>query len=123
MTEPTAVPDDGPTGRQRAELLVVPDCPSHPPAAALFRRVLDEIGAGHLSIRVVVVENPEQATDLAFAGSPTFRLDGLDLLPDPDAVVGFACRRYRTGSGAAVLPDPADLRAALVAGLTPRAAV
>lgn len=51
-----------------------------------------------------------------FVGSPTVRIDGVDIDPSSAAEhpVGLACRVYRRRDGrVAPTPDPADLRDAL----------
>ncbi|MGN8129219.1 hypothetical protein [Paenarthrobacter sp. 22069] len=96
------------------ELRVIPGCPNTGPAAELFREALtaEGIAADRLTIRVVASE--DDATALAFHGSPTFTAGGGDLFPAPSAPA-LSCRVYLTSHGLAGLPDPAALRAALAA--------
>ena len=63
----------------------------------------------------------EMATDAdtqeaGFIGSPTIRIDGIDVVPPPDdEPVGFACRVYKQRDGRILpTPDPEDLREALL---------
>ena len=51
-----------------------------------------------------------------FVGSPTIRIDGVDVQPPGDEPVGLSCRVYHRRDGrVSPTPDPADVRAALEA--------
>jgi hypothetical protein len=82
----------------RAELLFTPDCPHAERAEALLHRILAEEGVAMPVERVPVV-GLDQAAALGFAGSPTIRVDGVDVEPGAD------------GFGAGVPPLPARGRA------------
>lgn len=70
-------------------------------------------GAGlHADVITTVIETEEQAQARAFTGSPTVLVDGRDLLADPDAAVGLACRMYRTPHGLNGVPVVGELVAA-----------
>jgi hypothetical protein len=78
------------------EFLYFQDCPAHPAAFALLRRVLDQEGTRH-KIRRIEVPGPDAAEDLRFIGSPSIRIDGVDLEgPDVESELGFGwrCRYY-----------------------------
>jgi hypothetical protein len=92
------------------ELLVVPDCPHESAAAALLRTALDDVGLGHLTFDVTVIDTHETAEARGFVGSPTFLLNGADPLAAPGQSASLACRLYPGGAG---LPDLRDLRQAL----------
>ena len=66
-------------------------------------------------LRLVRVDNPEQARRVRFLGSPTVRVNGRDVEPDAAdrAGVGLGCRLYRGPEGFRGTPTDADLRAAL----------
>lgn len=70
------------------ELLTFAGCPNHERAAELVRRV-----APDAELRVVMVEDEEDARRLRFTGSPQLRVDGRDLEPDTGAYA-LACRVY-----------------------------
>lgn len=90
------------------ELLFWEGCPSHPAALADLRAVL-----GDASIVVREVVSEEDAVVEGFVGSPTIRVDGVDLFPI-DEPSGLTCRIYRLRDGRfSPTPDPLDLRAAL----------
>ncbi len=79
----------------RVEVLFVADCPSHPAAVKLVRDVLNWEGVA-AEVREVLVTDDNMATDLAFAGSPTIRINGRDIAGEsPHAkAVGLSCRLY-----------------------------
>lgn len=60
-----------------------------------------------------LVETPEQAATLGFAGSPTILIDGIDLFAEPDQPTGLSCRVYRTPDGLAGSPTITQLEQAL----------
>jgi len=72
-------------------------------------------------IRKVEVVTDEQALELGFRGSPTIRLDGVDLVElaggsDPSAgdPAALTCRLYLRRDGRiSPTPDPAEIDAAL----------
>lgn len=61
----------------------------------------------------LLVETPEEADRVGFLGSPSIRVDGVDVLAEPGARVGLTCRRYRTPEGFAGAPTLEQLRAVL----------
>jgi hypothetical protein len=61
-----------------------------------------------------LVETPEDADRLEFAGSPTILVDGVDPFAQKGATVGLTCRVYRTPDGLAGSPTADQLRAVLV---------
>ncbi|MGF1525183.1 MAG: hypothetical protein ACFCBW_00060 [Candidatus Competibacterales bacterium] len=98
----------------RVELYYYPDCPSHEGALARLQAVLDEAGLA-LPVAVIRVETLAEAQRHGFAGSPTVRIDGLDIDP---ASVGDApqltCRAYRLEDGRiSPLPSETMIRRAL----------
>lgn len=60
-----------------------------------------------------VVESIEEAERLAFHGSPSILVDGVDVFADVDTAVGLSCRVYRTPEGPAGAPTVDQLRAVL----------
>lgn len=98
----------------RVQLLYWRGCPSHPAALRDLRAALAEAGYG-CTVELVEVESEEQAAAESFIGSPTIRIDGMDLVPPPPAEpTGLTCRIYvRRDGRISPTPDPADLRAAV----------
>jgi hypothetical protein len=106
----------------RVEFLFWAGCPSHSKALADLREALLE--TGHDPDQVIVREVASEAGAEAeeFVGSPTIRIDGVDVQPLHDEPTGLACRVYRRRDGRiSPTPDPADLRDALLAPSLPRA--
>lgn len=66
-----------------------------------------------------LVETPEQAQQLAFAGSPTILIDGIDPFAEADQPIGLTCRVYRTPDGLAGAPTVAQLAQALAVATRP----
>jgi hypothetical protein len=98
----------------RVEFLFWAGCPSHSAALADLREALLE--TGHDPDRVIVREVDSEAGAEAeeFVGSPTIRVDGVDVQPLDDEPTGLTCRVYRRRDGRiSPTPDPADLRDAL----------
>jgi hypothetical protein len=79
----------------KIEILYFDGCPNHQPAIELVRQVLREVGG---SAEVVEVNVPDAATAEAarFIGSPTIRVDGLDVEPAARNAREYAltCRTY-----------------------------
>jgi len=95
------------------ELQVVPDCPNRTAAVHLLRQALDDAGLTATRFSTVVVTSQEQAEQLAFTGSPTIRIDGVDPFTGPPAPPALACRLYHTPNGPAGTPELSALRQAL----------
>jgi hypothetical protein len=97
------------------ELLFWEGCPSHDRALSELRTAMAELS---LDPEVVVrrVDTEAAAAAERFVGSPTIRIDGVDIQPPDEEPVGLTCRVYRRRDGRiSPTPDPADLRDALLA--------
>jgi hypothetical protein len=77
----------------RVELLYWDGDPSYMTARQRLVEVLTE-DAFETPIQMVAVNSTADAELLAFAGSPTIRIDGMDIHPDGAAGVGLRLRRY-----------------------------
>jgi hypothetical protein len=92
----------------KIELLWFQDCPSHEAAETMLRDAMSEAGVDQPIIRVEV---PNEATGIAvcFPGSPTIRIDGLDVEPgwQPCDDCTPRCRVYQTSEGLSPLPERA----------------
>jgi hypothetical protein len=100
--------------RPRIELLWWKGCPSWERALGELREVVAEAGLDPESIAVRHVDSEQEAERQRFVGSPTIRVDGLDVQPPGDEPAGLTCRVYRLRDGrVSPTPDPADLREAL----------
>lgn len=93
----------------RIEVLYFDGCPNYLPAVDRLRTVLRQEGLA-AEVTEIEVKDESTARALTFFGSPTIRVNGLDIEADSREVeeTGFACRRYSGG-----LPSEKMLRAAL----------
>lgn len=82
----------------RVELLYTEDDPGYMQARQNLVEVLTE-DAFETPIQMIAVRSLEDAQLLAFAGSPTIRIDGVDIHPDGATGVGLGRRDY-PGDGA-----------------------
>lgn len=98
------------------EVLTFAGCPNAEPAAALVRRVVDELGIAADTRRIEIADEGA-AAEHRFLGSPTVRVDGQDIEPGADERRGYAlsCRVYRAAGGVGGLPAEEWLRDALTA--------
>jgi hypothetical protein len=101
------------------ELLYWDGCPSHPQALADLRAAMEELGLDPEAIEVRHVGSDDAAAADRFVGSPTIRIDGVDISDPVGEPVGLTCRIYHLRDGrVSPVPDPDDLRAALRRALT-----
>ena len=100
--------------RPRVEILYFEGCPNHEPALALVERIAVELGL-EPEVDLVQVPDADAATPLRFLGSPTVRVDGLDVEPGAEARDDFvfSCRVYRSEHGLSGRPDEGWIREAL----------
>ena len=77
------------------EILYFDGCPNHEPTVDLAREVVIELGLD-AEIREVAVETPEAAEALRFVGSPSIRVNGVDIDPEAreQAEYALSCRMY-----------------------------
>lgn len=86
--------------RPKIEFLFWEECPSHPEARRRLQEVMAELGI-QAPIHEIEVLEDEDAVRLVFPGSPTIRVDGVDIDPTGAASMGTAltCRIYRLKDG------------------------
>jgi len=65
------------------EVLTIPGCQVTPPTVDLVKETANEMGTSY-EVSIVTVENHKQANDHKFIGSPTVRINGVDIDPDAD---------------------------------------
>jgi hypothetical protein len=97
------------------QLLWWRECPSWERALAMLREEVEGAGLDPESLQVTEIDTDADAERTDFPGSPTIRIDGLDLQPPAaEAPRGLTCRVYRRRDGrTSPLPDREDLREAL----------
>lgn len=80
------------------ELLYFDDCPSW----KIARESLDVIIKKHnidAKVQLVRVETDQEAKDHLFVGSPSIRVDEIDLFPVDHENYALGCRVYQTSDG------------------------
>ena len=100
--------------RPSVELLWFSDCPNHAAASQMLIELVPVHAPGAV-IRLIDATDAATATALRFPGSPTIRVDGVDIDPsfvDPGDYTP-RCRLYRTAEGLSGLPDPKWIEVAL----------
>jgi hypothetical protein len=94
------------------ELLYFDGCPNQARLLPTLERIAERARA---ELRLRRVETPEAAERERFLGSPTVRVNGVDV--DPTAAkrddFGIKCRIYRSADGVSPLPPKHWIRAAL----------
>ena len=102
----------------KIELLWFEDCPNHHTAEELLNDVLESRG---LDVPIQRIEVPDLETGrrVAFPGSPTIRVDGVDVEPDfePPEDHTPRCRLYATPQGLKGVPEREWLEAAIDAAV------
>ena len=96
----------------KVEVLYVADCPSHAPAVRLLQEVLAAEGV-QADVEEVLVADAQMASELEFLGSPTIRINGLDIAPTSVNCGTLACRLY-PGSPQVGVPAMEMIRRAVV---------
>lgn len=98
----------------RAELLWWAGCPSTERARELLAEALERHGEDPAAIEMREIRTEEDASAEGFVGSPTIRLDGAEVAPEPGEPVGLSCRIYRARDGrVSPVPDPQDIDEAI----------
>jgi hypothetical protein len=93
----------------RIELLHFEGCPSWQQALANLEIALAAEGL-QAETRLVCVKDDLEAARLHFLGSPSFRVDGADLWPEPRQRYNLSCRVYATPAGLKGAPTVEMLR-------------
>lgn len=82
----------------KIEVLYFEDCPNHLPTLERIHKVLQEEGC-RAEVSEILVPDAETACEARFLGSPTVRIDGIDIEPSAKERkdFGLMCRRYSSG--------------------------
>jgi len=99
---------------KQIDILYFDGCPSWRRAADDVRRILSEFTID-ATVRHVPVETEADARRLGFLGSPTVRVDGVDVDPAARnaATFGLQCRIYESGGRLVASPPVSWIKAAL----------
>jgi hypothetical protein len=102
--------------RPRVEILSFDGCPNYEAARTLVERLAGELGI-EPHIELIEVVDPDAAVGLRFLGSPTVRVDGVDVEPGAGerGDYALACRIYPGEPGVSELPHEQWVRDALMA--------
>ena len=103
--------------RALVEVLAFEGCPHAEPALALAERAVAASGV-EATVRRVDIADASAAVEHRFLGSPTIRVNGVDVEPGANERHEYvlACRIYRTSTGGSEgEPDEHWLRSALEA--------
>jgi hypothetical protein len=95
------------------EVLYFEDCPNHLPTVLQINRVLREERCS-AEVREILVPDVETAQRVKFLGSPTVRVNGIDIETAAQGRMefGLMCRRYTGG-----VPSDELIRAAVRSAL------
>lgn len=96
------------------EILYFPDCPNYLPTVQHVKEALREEHRS-AAIQCVQVLDAANAAATGFLGSPTVRINGIDVEPSARSRgnTGMCCRTYDSGSGREGAPSVALIREAI----------
>jgi mercuric ion transport protein len=98
----------------KVEVLYFDGCPNHTATVAAVREAL-KAERRSVEVQEVEVRTPEEAESRGFLGSPTVRINGLDVEPEARTLksYGFGCRTYVEGSARSGAPSASLIRRAV----------
>jgi hypothetical protein len=84
----------------KVEVLYFKGCPNREPAVEQVRKALRNEGLA-MHVHQVEVTDPAMAQRVGFLGSPSIRIDGIDVEPGAREIktFGFGCRTYSDDEG------------------------
>jgi hypothetical protein len=84
----------------KVEVLYFKGCPNHEPAVEQVRKALQNEGLAD-AVHEVEIADPAMAQKFGFLGSPSIRIDGIDVEPGAREIktFGFGCRTYSDDEG------------------------
>ncbi len=90
----------------KVQVLFIANCPNHAPTVARIRAVLHARGAAD-SVEEIEIRSDEDAKSWSFLGSPSVRINGLDIEPEARQVrhFGLGCRSYAENGRREGLPS------------------
>jgi hypothetical protein len=96
------------------EYLYWEGCPSHERAQPLLRALMQELAIPEEELVVLEMKTDADAQLHRFIGSPTIRVDGVDVQDPGETAYGLECRIYHHRDGRiSPLPDREGLKEAL----------
>jgi arsenate reductase len=100
----------------RVDVLVFDGCPHAEATIQLAHSVAERLGPG-VAVERVDVGSTERATELGFVGSPSVRVNGVDIEGQTTSRGTLRCRTYDGGRG---IPPEWLVEAAVLRALSPR---
>ena len=99
----------------KIEVLYLQGCPNHHETVAQVRQALSAEGITHV-VEELEIPDDHVAQAVGFLGSPSVRVDGLDIEKDARAAkqVGFGCRTYMDEGRRTGVPPLDMIRQALM---------
>jgi len=99
----------------KIEVMYFDGCPNHKPAVERVRQLLQEEGVS-AELLEVNVSGASSARELGFLGSPSVRVNGLDVEPEVRKArdYGMMCRTYSVNGRREGLPSRDTLRRAIL---------
>lgn len=95
------------------EILYFPECPHYLPAVENVRKALKEERVA-AEVRHVPVADGAQAAATGFPGSPSVRVNGMDVeSPAPSGISALCCRTYAGENGSEGAPSVQLIRSAI----------
>ena len=108
----------------KVEILYFDGCPNHGPTVERVKEALQQEGLT-ADIAETNVGDDTTALEVGFLGSPSVRVDGLDVEPEVRSVqeYGMMCRTYLVDGRREGLPSVKTIRRAILAARSPASAV
>lgn len=97
----------------KIEVLHIDGCPSWVEAGRRLEEALLTTSHADATVEYRLLRTREDASGVAFAGSPTITLDGRDMFPSDGATTDLACRIYSTPGGLSGSPTTEQLSEAI----------
>ncbi len=94
------------------QFLYFDDCPSYKTALALLQEALSALDRSG-EIELIEIKDEADVERWQFIGSPSIRINGIDLFDRGTASIGLECRVYNTPDGLLGWPTKAMLMEAL----------
>ena len=95
------------------EVLYIAGCPNGQRVVDAVRAAVAEPGRADVRVSLRLIDSPEGAAAVPFAGSPTVLIDGRDAVPGAPRTTELACRVYPSADGTRGHPSVRQLIAAL----------
>ncbi|MBM3791497.1 MAG: hypothetical protein FJW35_14280, partial [Acidobacteria bacterium] len=99
----------------RIELLTFEGCPHAAAALSMVREAAGRLAPGG-AVEEIRVGSDEEARRIGFLGSPSIRVDGVDIEGRSGGACGLSCRVYDSADG---LPPEWMVEAALLRAIRP----